>query len=332
MSTSLKLLLLLCGAVLIAFLSRSLYLGIAGPAPPKEEPKVQMRVAAADLPAGLLLRNEDLDWRTVERSAVPPGAIIEGHPGFQDVNGVMVRRKVPAGSPILERDVIRPNAPGFLSAVLRPGMRAVSVGVDAVTGNAGLIQPGDYVDIILVQENSRRNGLEAAFEKARAVVSETIVENARVIAVGSTFLQATAAESGSENRGEGRATNHRTVTIEVMPRAAEAVAVASRLGSLTLALRSFAITDRNAGQQEETGRVVALNGQDTGDSPLWAGDVSRALAAAAAGERPDIPRNSPASETSKNSAPAAAAIVRDITVFRGSEQTTQTIGSPGRTP
>jgi pilus assembly protein CpaB len=327
MSTPLKLLLFLCGAVLIAFLSRSLYLGIAGPAPPKEEPRVQIRVAAADLPAGLLLRNEDLDWRGVDRSAVPPGAIIEGNPGFQDINGVMVRRNIAAGTPILERDVIRPNSPGFLSAVLRPGMRAVSIGVDAVTGNAGLIQPGDYVDIILVQENSRRGSMEAVQEKARSVVSETIVENARVIAVGSTFLQAAAAEAGSENRNEGRTANNRTVTIEVMPRAAEAVAVASRLGSLTLALRSFAITDRNAGRAEETGRVVALNNHDTGDAPLWAGDVSRALAAATANAQSEPAQNSSTPETPQSPAPATST-VREITIFRGSEQTAQTIGSP----
>ena len=47
-----------------------------------------------------------------------------------------------------------------------------------------------------------------------------------------------------------------------MPRAAEAVAVASRLGSLTLALRSFAITDRNEKVEARCLQMVAAHKAD----------------------------------------------------------------------
>jgi len=326
MSTPIKLFLLLVGAIVVALASRSLYISVAGPAEPKVEETVQIRIAADALPAGLLLRNDDLEWRSVARSAVPAGAVVEGDSSSQDIAGVMVRRDIPAGTPILERDVIRPSSPGFLSAVLKPGMRAVSVGVDAVTGNAGLIQPGDYVDIILVQESSQRGGAEGAIQKARSVVSETIVDKARVIAVGSTFLQSSAPEGSSQESGN-RGTANRTVTVEVMPRAAEAVAVASRLGSLTLALRSFAITDRNAGRMEGAGSVSTLQGTENTDGPLWASDVSRAIANAAALEGAARRGTPPATDVTA-SVPAASGIVRDITIFRGSEQTTQTVGNP----
>ena len=46
---------------------------------------------------------------------------------------------------------MRPGDHGFLAAVLAAGMRAVTVGVDATTGAAGLIWPGDRVDLILTQ-------------------------------------------------------------------------------------------------------------------------------------------------------------------------------------
>lgn len=326
MSTPLKLLLLFVGAVAMALASRSLYISMAGPAEPKAEETIQIRIAADALPAGLLLRNDDLDWRSVPRSKLPAGAVVENASGSQDITGVMVRRDIGAGAPILERDVIRPNSPGFLSAVLKPGMRAVSIGVNAVTGNAGLIQPGDYVDIILVQESNQRGGAEAAMQKARSVVSETIVEKARVIAVGSTFLQASSPEGGSQER-DARAANNRTVTIEVMPRAAEAVAVASRLGSLTLALRSFAITDRNAGHMQDAGSVATLQGSENTEGPLWASDVSRAIANAAALEGARG-RAAPSAADTATPPPAVSGIVRDIIIFRGSEQTTQTVGNP----
>lgn len=326
MSTPIKLILLFLAAVVLALASRSLYLSMVGPTEPAAEPTAQIRIAAEALPAGLLLRDDDLDWRDMALSAVPAGAVVRDAEGSQDITGVMVRRDIATGAPILERDVIRPSSPGFLSAALKPGMRAVSIGVDAVTGNAGLIQPGDYVDIILVQQNNSRGGSDAAIHKARSVVSETIVENARVIAVGSTFRQTAGSES--EAAGAERSANIRTVTIEVMPRAAEAVTVASRLGSLTLALRSFAITDRDVEQSGAAGSVTALQDTQNMDGPLWAGDVSQAISNAAALERA-ARTGAPVAEG--GSMPRAATeYSRDIIIFRGSEQTTQTVvGSPG---
>ena len=50
-------------------------------------------------------------------------------------------------------------------------MRAVSVAVDDVSGNAGLIQPGDYVDLLLTQQMERRTD-----SPDLAVSSETVVE------------------------------------------------------------------------------------------------------------------------------------------------------------
>lgn len=325
MSTPIKLILLFLAALVLALASRSLYLSLAGPAELTPETTAQIRIAAEPLPAGLLLRDDDLDWRDVALSAVPAGAVVRTPEGGEDITGVMVRRNISAGAVILERDVIRPSSPGFLSAALKPGMRAVSIGVDSITGNAGLIQPGDYVDIILVQQNNARGGSEAALQKARSVVSETIVEKARVIAVGSTFRPSPASDSAAE--GAERNANIRTVTIEVMPRAAEAVAVASRLGSLTLALRSFAITDRDVDPTGDAGTVAALQDSLKPDGPLWAGDVSQAISSAAALEQ--AARRGEAVAEVGGVPPATTESSRNIIIFRGSDQTTQTVAGSG---
>ena len=324
MSTPLKMVLLLIGAVAVAFAVRLLYNNMfdSNPVQP-QDPTVQVRVAAARLPAGLLLRSEDLDWKAMPKSRVPSGAIIEGSRAADEITGVMVRRDIAEGTPVLEREIIRPNAPGFLSAVLKPGMRAVSVAVDSVSGNAGLIQPGDYVDMILVQQTSGRDsggfGFPESEAKARSVVSETVVEKARVIAVGSEFLQYE--QEGSERKDTGR-NAARTVTLEVKPRAAEAIAVAARLGTITLALRSFAVTDRDAAT-EDVG--VTWEGDQDAEGPLWAGDVSRAIASTTR-------RPAPVAESGNTPAAASAPVYaqpRNITIYRGSEQSTQTLGAAG---
>ena len=61
--------------------------------------------------------------------------------------------------------------------MLRPGIRAVTIGVDAITGISGLIWPGDHVDLILTQEIARPGSTD------KSVVSETVLTDVRVIAV-----------------------------------------------------------------------------------------------------------------------------------------------------
>ena len=68
--------------------------------------------------------------------------------------GAMVKRNLGAGEAIRSDDLMRPSDHGFMAAVLSPGMRAVTINVDAASGSSGLIWPGDRVDLILTQMNN----------------------------------------------------------------------------------------------------------------------------------------------------------------------------------
>ncbi|MCG8710793.1 Flp pilus assembly protein CpaB [Brenneria sp. 4F2] len=273
MSSVLKFALILLAAAMLAVVARIWFVSSQNASPPPEKLD-QVRVAVADLPAGLLLREGDLGWKAYSSGKVPEGALREGSTAA-NLNGALLRKPLASGELILAGNIIRPDAPGFLAAVLKPGMRAVSVPVDDVSGNAGLIQPGDFVDIILTQKlNQQENNHNSS--NTRLVVSETVVERARIIAVGSSIQRQTE-ENGKTNRA-------RTMTVEVAPRAAEAVTVAAQLGSLSMALRSFALEDRNTGAQADeqgaTASVVAWDStRGSENRPVWGGDVSRALGA-----------------------------------------------------
>ncbi|HUH58532.1 MAG TPA: Flp pilus assembly protein CpaB [Candidimonas sp.] len=309
MSTTLKFVLLVIGAAVLALAARMLYANMAQQDHKPADPPVQVQIAAGDLPAGLLLRSEDLSWKPMQKSQVPDGALLQGTPAAEALTGGLLRHDTKAGDYIFTRDVFSPDAPGFLAAALKPGMRAVSVQVDNVSGNAGLIQPGDYVDMILVQE--AKGGGSLGSNRARSVVSETVVEKVRVIAVGSVFQQ----QSDDVKGGNKKASPARTVTIEVMPRAAEAVTVAARLGTLSLALRSFAVTDRSPASAEPVQAIVAWGDSSEKSAPVWAGDVSRAI------ER----RDDTGPPTANSEPPKASS--REITVLRGSQRDTQDVGA-----
>jgi pilus assembly protein CpaB len=78
------------------------------------------------------------------------------------------------------------------------------------------------------------------------------------------------------------------------------------LGTLSLALRSFATTDRN--EPSTGGAIVVAQSPGASDTrPTWGGDVSRALAGAENGPPPPPP--------SSGIAPK-----RNITLLRGPEK------------
>jgi len=227
--------------------------------PPVQRPataeveRVPILVAARPLRVGTLLRAEDVVARPVPVAEVPANALRDSPAQRQDLAGAIVRRNLSAAEPSLPGDVLRRGDHGFLAAVLGPGMRAVTVAVDAVSGSAGLIWPGDRVDLLLTQTLDQRE------DPARRVVGETVLRDVRVIAIDQMIAQ------GAEGSSPAAARQVRTVTLEVTPRQAEQVAVATRLGRLSLVVRPAV-----AGEEETATDPPR-------PSITWGGDVSPAL-------------------------------------------------------
>ncbi len=216
--------------------------------------QISYLVAARQVPPGTLVRNEDFITKTATAENLPPGAIVDTVEARSDVRGALIRRFVESGNPLLAADFMRPRDRGFLAAVLAPGTRAVSIGVTAITGVAGLIWPGDHVDVILTQELAP--GPE---RKGRVVSSETVLANVRIIAVDQDIAQG--------GRTTATAAGHvgTTVTLQTTVDQAERLAVAGQLGHLSLAVRA-----------SENGQAT----NDTAGASVSGTDVSQALSKA----------------------------------------------------
>ncbi|MEO3474544.1 Flp pilus assembly protein CpaB [Roseomonas sp. CAU 1739] len=192
-------------------------------------PRIRMLVAARPLSIGTLLKDDDMREVEVGGDAVPEGAFVGGAESLAELRGALLRRFVDPNTPIIRTDVLRPRDRGFLAAVLRPGTRAISIGVDVVTGASGLIWPGDEVDLILTQTLQQQQGSESP---GRRIVGETILSAVRVIAVDQQISH-TASDAAASR------VVARTVTLEVNPEQAERLAVAMQLGRISLVVRSI---------------------------------------------------------------------------------------------
>ena len=197
------------------------------------KPTVEILVAAADLPAGTLVRDEHMTWQAwPENEDIEEKYVVKDKRPMEDFIGTVVRRGISGGEPITDGRLVKPGQSGFLAAVLKPGTRAISIEVNATSGVAGFVFPGDRVDLILTL-NVTQAGMEEG-EGTISRASETILTDVRIVAMDQ-----------STNDQNQEASVRRVATLEVTPKEAEIVSLSRELGRLSLSLRSIArIEDR----------------------------------------------------------------------------------------
>jgi len=219
-------------AVITAVLAKNMFTGAgaqqaaAAPAVPTG-PKIL--VAKTSLPVGTIVEATSLGWQPWPKELMQSAYYTEGQPDSdpQKLLGTVVRYQVTAGQPLTRGSLVGPQDRGFLAAALGPGMRAVTVPVNASTGVAGFVFPGDHVDLVLTQ------AVQGGGDGPPLKVSETIVRNVRVLATDQRFTD-------KDEDGKTQVKTFSNVTLEVTPRIGEKVAVAQSMGTLSLSLRSIA--------------------------------------------------------------------------------------------
>ena len=177
---------------------------------------------------------EELSWPA---AAIPSGA-------FSTINEMLApgRRIVLAAiepnEPVLALKITGAGQRATLSALVAPGMKAVTVRVNDVEGVGGFVLPGDRVDVVLTRQ----------LEKGSAT-TEVVLQNTRVLAV----------DQSADDR-VAKAQVAKAVTLEVDTVQAQKVWLASSVGSLSLLLRKAGDVD-----SEKTRRITLKDlGTDTG--------------------------------------------------------------------
>jgi pilus assembly protein CpaB len=198
----------------------------------------QVLVAKRNIEPGSVLKAGDLAWESWPRSSISNAFVTRSSdPDAEDeLAGAVARTSFFSGEPIRQTKLVRSGAGGYLSAVLPSGMRAVSTKTSAQSGAGGFILPNDRVDVIVTHEaQSGRGSRQGAF------VSETVLENVRVLAIDQTI---------EEKDGQMDVVGD-VATLELRPDQVETLALAEQLGDISLSLRS--IMDGEGGDENQPG-------------------------------------------------------------------------------
>lgn len=176
---------------------------------------------------------EEIAWPS---KAMPAGA-------FAKISDVLspgrrvVLAAIERNEPVLALKITGPGQRATLSALVKPGMKAVTIRVNDVEGVGGFVLPGDHVDVVLTRQ----------IDKGQAS-SEVVLQDTRVLAV----------DQSADERAN-KAAVAKSVTLEVGIVQAQKLWLASSVGSLSLLLRK-------AGETADVKtRKVTLKDLESGD-------------------------------------------------------------------
>lgn len=247
-----NILIVLCGAVLVAILVAVLVQVILGEEP-EEIPvavveKPYILVAAKDLKIGSELGSGDLRWQEWPESGLFPGAVRqERSQKPEEALSGRLSRDVAQGEPVMKSAILGEAKGNFVAASLGPGMRAMAIDVKASGMVAGFIGPGDFVDVILTYRETIRTKDEdpriqnMIQQNLAKLATETILQNVKVLAV----------DQAAQRPKDDEVKIGKTVTLALSAQNSERLALAAELGELSLVLRGLG-DDKNVEKQWPT--------------------------------------------------------------------------------
>jgi pilus assembly protein CpaB len=178
-------------------------------------------VATKEISRGEVIGIEHVKTIEWPKDTLPEGAFTKKGQAV----GQLARHLIYPNDPLTQQKLLDTNAPSVLSLLIPPGRRAISVKVNEVTGISGFIAPGSHVDVLL-SVGGRRD--EEAGPRTR-----TVLQDVEVLAIAQSIEQK-----------DNKPVVVNTVTLNVTPRDAERITLASHEGALQMVMRN----DRDSAQ------------------------------------------------------------------------------------
>lgn len=186
-------------------------------------------VAARRLEPGMRLETALLARRRVPVRFAPKSAFRPEQ--LDDLLGRELAQSVDAGDILIPGVLRDPIAPA-LATRLAAGERALTIAVDDTNSHAGLLRPGDLVDLLFLSADD-----SGATHSAQV---RPLLQAVRVLATGRTVVRMAGTASGDDEATR----NFSTVTLQLTARDAERIALAQRTGELLVSLRAAGDTER----------------------------------------------------------------------------------------
>jgi pilus assembly protein CpaB len=210
---------------------------------------VTILVAAQELPAGTRITKANLAQREVPEAWVLQASIRDTE--INRILGHPIAEKVPQGDALLwsHFETTRSAATRRLASAVQKGQRALTLPVDLSASLAGMLRPGDHVDIL------------GTFAKGQGTdwATVTLLQNVLVLATGDL-------RQSDEEPGAAGARTFTSITVAVDLEEAELLVFAMHRGPVNVVLRAEDdletvdnVPDKNFGDVFETQKRAAFS-------------------------------------------------------------------------
>lgn len=197
------------------------------------EPKVKMGqvvVSVDHLGHKALLDSENVRVENWPANIIPEDAVRS----IEAIQDMAIMTRLSKGLPILKSDIKHKSEAKGID--IPPGSKVVAIKVSADDTIAGLLRPGDLVDVIGLLKKKQGRSTET--------VSRTFLKGIQVFSVNSSMRAA------STNRSEGGSKGNAIVGVLVNEKQSEDIVFVQRTGSLKLVLRGDVPTDDELAEVE----------------------------------------------------------------------------------
>lgn len=255
------------------------------PVPAYNGEKATVIVAATDIAPRTLIQSNMLTTKEIPVEFVPDDAITD----VKDIVGKPAKFQIMRDDIVTDRKVLMDIKMAGFTGTIPPDCRAISIGINDVTGISGFAKPGDYVDVLVVSGSGNDS----------RITSNIILQNILLLAINKTpmysqrnvVVNTPANNDGDKNNNDnGNSSNNTgnalgnsqpapsntassgvaTATLAVSPRDAMELIAAAQSGTVYLVLRPYKPRDTFTTNTEYS-KVTNKGATPQGGQPMPAG-------------------------------------------------------------
>ena len=197
--------------------------------PTKKVEMVKVVSAKSDIAPRTRIQESMLQVVEMPPDSVPNGAITN----MAEVVNSPARIQILAGDVITQQKVYHESGQAGFVGAIPPDCRAVSIGVNDITGVAGFAKPGDYVDLVLVEKDN----------KNASATSNILLQNVLLLSINKDMNADSVSSSEGESSSTNAISNPTIATFALRPDEILKLVSASKLGEIYLLLRPFKPND-----------------------------------------------------------------------------------------
>jgi len=201
--------------------------------------QVTVLVAKEDIPKGVVINPASIGTKIIPKDYVQPQAVTS----FDRITDMITTAEIAKDEQITLTKLVpaKMAGGGALSGLTPAGKRAVTIAVDNISSVAGLVKPGDYVDVMAAIQVP----VQVAEGKQEAQLGILpLFQNILVLAVGQNSVTVSSSGQGASRYQKtseeeaSAAQGNRLITLALSPQEASLIAFVQEQGKIRLVLRS----------------------------------------------------------------------------------------------